>query len=173
MPNSGIYLRQFFRPLSPPIMTSSYCRFSLVHLSPVGGSQMRLSAFLGPCRFLSIAPLGAMLALAANAQTSSESQTPSTGSPGSESQSTPSTETKSESPNTPNSSNPAVPEANPASKTIEPRKAAPPEILVVVSKPTQTMTVTVDSHVRYRWRVSTGATHYSTPDGFKRSYSLS
>src|SRR5262245_47008244 len=157
-------------------MTSSYCRFSLVHLSPVGGSQMRLSAFSGPCRFLSIATLGAMLALAANAQTSSESQTPSTGTPGSESQSnspgntpdsppTPSTETKSESPNTPNSSNPAVPEANPASKTIEPRKAAPAEILVVVSKPTQTMTVTVDSHVRYRWRVSTGATHYSTPDG--------
>ena len=27
------------------------------------------------------------------------------------------------------------------------------------------MTVTVDGHVRYRWRVSTGATHYSTPDG--------
>src|SRR5262245_25868425 len=176
MPNSGIYLRQFFRALSPPIMTSSYCRFSLVHLSPLGGSQMRLSAFLGPCRFLSIATLGAMLALAANAQTSSESQTPSTSTPGSESQSnspgntpdspaTPSTETKSESPNTPNSSNPAVPEANPASKTIQPRKAAPPEILVVVSKPTQTMTVTVDGHVRYRWRVSTGATHYSTPDG--------
>src|SRR5262245_65514292 len=58
MPNSGIYLRQFFRPLSPPIMTSSYCRFSLVHLSPVGGSQMRPSAFLGPRRFLSIATLG-------------------------------------------------------------------------------------------------------------------
>ena len=27
------------------------------------------------------------------------------------------------------------------------------------------MTVTVDGHVRYRWRVSTGATHYSTPAG--------
>ena len=40
-----------------------------------------------------------------------------------------------------------------------------PEILVVVSKPTQTMTVTVHGNVRYRWRVSTGTTHYSTPDG--------
>jgi len=27
------------------------------------------------------------------------------------------------------------------------------------------MTVTVDGHVRYRWPVSTGATHFSTPDG--------
>jgi lipoprotein-anchoring transpeptidase ErfK/SrfK len=35
----------------------------------------------------------------------------------------------------------------------------------MVDKPTQTMTVTVDGHVRYRWRVSTGATHYSTPTG--------
>jgi lipoprotein-anchoring transpeptidase ErfK/SrfK len=31
----------------------------------------------------------------------------------------------------------------------------------MVDKPTQTMTVTVDSHVRYRWRVSTGATDRS------------
>ena len=51
------------------------------------------------------------------------------------------------------------------STTIQPRKAAVPDILIVVSKPTQSMTVTVDGHVRYRWRVSTGATHYSTPDG--------
>jgi lipoprotein-anchoring transpeptidase ErfK/SrfK len=35
----------------------------------------------------------------------------------------------------------------------------------MVDKPTQTMTVTVDGHVRYRWRVSTGATRYSTPAG--------
>jgi hypothetical protein len=27
------------------------------------------------------------------------------------------------------------------------------------------MTVTVDGHVRYRWRISTGATKYSTPAG--------
>ena len=27
------------------------------------------------------------------------------------------------------------------------------------------MTVTVNGHVRYRWRVSTGATKYSTPPG--------
>jgi lipoprotein-anchoring transpeptidase ErfK/SrfK len=146
---------------------------------------MRLSAFQRRCRLLSVAALAALLAFPASAQTASESQTPgtdtaksesqtpSTGNSGSETQSkspgntpTPSsTETKSESPGTPSSSNQAVPEANPASKTAQPRKAAAPEILVVVSKPTQSMTVTVDGQVRYRWRVSTGATHYSTPDG--------
>src|SRR4249920_1186587 len=116
---------------------------------------------------------------------SSESQTPSTGTPSSESQ-TPSTatpgpktepesqtpgtgapgpKTESESPGTPTSSNPAVPEANPASKSIQPRKAAVPVILIAINKPTQIMTVTVQGHMRYRWRVSTGATRYSTPDG--------
>ena len=139
------------------------------------------------CRLLSVAALGAMLAFPASAQTGSESQTPSTAAPGSESQTpstatpgsaattgsesqtpstaTPGAETESKSPGAPTSSNPAVPEANPASETTQPRKAAAPEILIVVSKPTQSMTVTVDGHVRYRWRVSTGATHYSTPDG--------
>jgi lipoprotein-anchoring transpeptidase ErfK/SrfK len=130
---------------------------------------MRLSAFLRHCRLLSVAALGAMLAFAASAQTGSESQTPSTGTTGSESQTpstvTPSAETESKSPGTPTSSNPANPEANPASKTTQPRKTAVPDILIVVSKPTQIMTVTVDGHMRYRWRVSTGATHYSTPDG--------
>jgi lipoprotein-anchoring transpeptidase ErfK/SrfK len=133
---------------------------------------MRLSAFQRHCRLLGVATLGAMLAFPASAQTSSESQTPSPDTSGSVTQSkspestpTPSPETKSESTSTPSSSNPAVPEANPASTTTQPRKAAPPEILVMVSKPTQTMTVTVEGHVRYRWRVSTGATHYSTPDG--------
>jgi lipoprotein-anchoring transpeptidase ErfK/SrfK len=89
--------------------------------------------------------------------TGSESQTPSTGIPGSE--------TQSESPGAPTSSNPAIPKPNSASKTTQPRKATVPDILIVVSKPTQTMTVTVDGHLRYRWRVSTGATHYSTPAG--------
>ena len=133
------------------------------------------------CRLLSVAALGAMLAFPASAQTGSESQTPSTGTPGSESQTpstgtagsesqtpstaTPGAETQSKSPGTPTSSNPAVPEANPASKTTQPRKAAVPDILIVINKPTQSMTVTVDGHVRYRWRVSTGATHYSTPAG--------
>jgi lipoprotein-anchoring transpeptidase ErfK/SrfK len=130
---------------------------------------MRLSAFLRHCRLLSVATLGAMLAFAASAQTGSESQTPSTGTTGSESQTpstvTPSAETESKSPGTPTSSNPANPEANAASKTTQPRKTAVPDILIVVSKPTQIMTVTVDGHMRYRWRVSTGATHYSTPDG--------
>jgi lipoprotein-anchoring transpeptidase ErfK/SrfK len=38
-------------------------------------------------------------------------------------------------------------------------------ILVQVDKPTQTMTVSVDGAVRYRWPVSTGATAFSTPTG--------
>ena len=75
---------------------------------------------------------------------------------------TPGAETQSHSPDTSTSSNPAIPKANPQPTTPQPRKAA---VLIAVNKPTQTMTVTVDGHVRYRWRVSTGATHYSTPDG--------
>ena len=133
---------------------------------------MRRSAFLRHCRLLSVATLGAMLAFSASAQTASESQTPNTDTSGSETQSkspgstpTPSPETNSESPSTPSSSNPAVSEPNPTSKTTQPRKVAVPDILIVVSKPAQTMTVTVDGHVRYRWRVSSGATHYSTPAG--------
>jgi len=38
-------------------------------------------------------------------------------------------------------------------------------ILIQIDKPTQTMTVSVDGGVRYRWRVSTGATGFSTPAG--------
>ena len=145
------------------------------------------------CRLLSVAALGAMLAFPASAQTGSESQTPSTAAPGSESQTpsaatpgsesqtpsaaTPGSESQTPSaarpgaeaefasPGAPTSSDRAVPEANPASETTQPRKTVAPEILILVSKPTQSMTVTVDGHVRYRWRVSTGATHYSTPGG--------
>ena len=71
----------------------------------------------------------------------------------------------SQSPGTPTGSNSAAPEPNPASTTIQPRKAAVPDILIAINKPTQRMTVTVNGHVRYRWRVSTGATKYSTPAG--------
>jgi len=39
------------------------------------------------------------------------------------------------------------------------------DILIQVDKPSQTMTVTVDGRVIYRWPVSTGATGFSTPDG--------
>ena len=46
---------------------------------------------------------------------------------------TPGTETQSESPGTPTGSNSAVPEANPASTTIQPRKAAVPDILIVIT----------------------------------------
>jgi lipoprotein-anchoring transpeptidase ErfK/SrfK len=38
-------------------------------------------------------------------------------------------------------------------------------ILIQIDKPTQTMTVSVDGELRYRWRVSTGATGFSTPAG--------
>ena len=44
-------------------------------------------------------------------------------------------------------------------------KPAFANILIQIDKPTQTMTVSVDGEVRYRWRVSTGATRYSTPAG--------
>ena len=43
--------------------------------------------------------------------------------------------------------------------------AALANILIQIDKPTQTMTVSVDGQVRYQWRVSTGATDYSTPIG--------
>jgi L,D-transpeptidase catalytic domain len=38
-------------------------------------------------------------------------------------------------------------------------------ILIQIDKPSQTMTVSVDGQLLYRWRVSTGATGFSTPDG--------
>src|SRR5512147_1730277 len=38
-------------------------------------------------------------------------------------------------------------------------------ILIQIDKPSQTMTVSVDGQMLYRWPVSTGATGFSTPDG--------
>ena len=38
-------------------------------------------------------------------------------------------------------------------------------VLIQIDKPSQTMTVSVDGNVQYRWQVSTGATGYSTPTG--------
>ncbi len=38
-------------------------------------------------------------------------------------------------------------------------------VLIQIDKPSQTMTVSVDGQVHYRWRVSSGATGYSTPTG--------
>jgi lipoprotein-anchoring transpeptidase ErfK/SrfK len=121
-----------------------------------------------------------MLVFPASAQAGSESETPSAGTaaPGAQSPSTSTTGSESQSPSSgalgaeiqpqskdaPASSAPANSESNPAS-TTEAQKPATPDILIMVDKPTQTMTVTVDGHVRYRWRVSTGATHYSTPTG--------
>jgi lipoprotein-anchoring transpeptidase ErfK/SrfK len=121
-----------------------------------------------------------MLVFPASAQAGSESETPSAGTaaPGAQSPSTSTTGSESQSPSSgalgaeiqpqskdaPASSAPANSESNPASAT-EAQKPATPDILIMVDKPTQTMTVTVDGHVRYRWRVSTGATHYSTPTG--------
>jgi lipoprotein-anchoring transpeptidase ErfK/SrfK len=150
---------------------------------------VRLSAFLRHFRLLTVAVVGAMLVYPASAQTGSESpsarpgtpasespassqtdsesQAPSTGTEGAETQSpstgTAGSETYRQSQQTPTSSTPTKPEA-PAS-TKEAQKAAAPDILIVVNKPTQIMTVTVDGRVRYRWPVSTGATNYSTPAG--------
>jgi hypothetical protein len=45
-------------------------------------------------------------------------------------------------------------------------------ILIKVDKPTQTMTVSVDGQMRYRWPVSTGATGYSTPIGKYTAFRL-
>lgn len=44
-------------------------------------------------------------------------------------------------------------------------EAAIANVVIHISKPTQTMTVAVDGQVRYRWPVSTGASGYSTPAG--------
>jgi lipoprotein-anchoring transpeptidase ErfK/SrfK len=133
------------------------------------GGQVHVSALLRHCRLLTFAVLGAVLAFPASAQTGSESQTPSVGTTGSESQSpsagTPGAETQPQSQNGPTNSTPVNPEANPAPTTKEAQKPAAPDLLILVDKPTQTMTVTLDGRVRYRWRVSTGATHYSTPGG--------
>jgi lipoprotein-anchoring transpeptidase ErfK/SrfK len=38
-------------------------------------------------------------------------------------------------------------------------------VLILIDKPTQTMTVSVNGSVQYRWYVSTGATGFSTPTG--------
>ena len=50
--------------------------------------------------------------------------------------------------------------------------AAHANISILVDKPTQTMTVTVDGQVRYRWPVSTGASKYSTPAGSYTAFRL-
>ena len=45
-------------------------------------------------------------------------------------------------------------------------------ILVQIDKPSQTMTVSVDGAVQYRWRVSTGATGFSTPAGTYKPFRM-
>lgn len=45
-------------------------------------------------------------------------------------------------------------------------------IVIKVDKPSQTMTVSVDGQMRYRWPVSTGATGYSTPTGSYTAFRL-
>ena len=118
---------------------------------------MHVSDFLRHCRLLTFVVLGAVLAFPASAQT------PSAGTATSDPV-RPSAGSQSRSEDAPTSTVPADSESKPAS-TTEAQKAAAPEVLIMVDKPTQTMTVTVDGHVRYRWRVSTGATRYSTPAG--------
>ncbi|HEX2448961.1 MAG TPA: L,D-transpeptidase [Methyloceanibacter sp.] len=45
-------------------------------------------------------------------------------------------------------------------------------ILIQIDKPSQVMTVTVDGQVAYRWRVSTGATGFSTPPGTYKPFRM-
>jgi len=45
-------------------------------------------------------------------------------------------------------------------------------ILIQIDKSTQTMTVSVDGAVRYRWYVSTGATGFSTPVGTYKPFRM-
>jgi hypothetical protein len=45
-------------------------------------------------------------------------------------------------------------------------------ILIKVDKASQTMSVSVDGEMRYRWPVSTGATGYSTPNGNYTAFRL-
>lgn len=45
-------------------------------------------------------------------------------------------------------------------------------ILIEIDKLTQTMTVSVDGQERYRWRVSTGATGFSTPAGSYNTFRM-
>lgn len=51
-------------------------------------------------------------------------------------------------------------------------QAAHATILIQIDKPTQTMTVTVDGKVAYRWYVSTGATSFSTPAGTYKPFRM-
>ena len=51
-------------------------------------------------------------------------------------------------------------------------QAAHATILIQIDKPTQTMTVTVDGKVAYRWYVSTGATGFSTPAGTYKPFRM-
>jgi lipoprotein-anchoring transpeptidase ErfK/SrfK len=45
-------------------------------------------------------------------------------------------------------------------------------ILIQIDKPSQTMTVSVDGKVQYRWYVSTGATGFSTPAGTYKPFRM-
>ncbi|MGZ8415794.1 MAG: L,D-transpeptidase [Methyloceanibacter sp.] len=51
-------------------------------------------------------------------------------------------------------------------------KPARATILIQIDKPTQVMTVTVNGAVHYRWRVSTGATGFSTPPGTYKPFRM-
>jgi lipoprotein-anchoring transpeptidase ErfK/SrfK len=46
------------------------------------------------------------------------------------------------------------------------------KILILIDKPSQTMTVSVDGAARYRWYVSTGATGFSTPAGTYKPFRM-
>jgi len=45
-------------------------------------------------------------------------------------------------------------------------------VVILIDKPSQTMMVSVDGAVRYRWYVSTGATGFSTPGGTYKPFRM-
>ena len=51
-------------------------------------------------------------------------------------------------------------------------KQAYANILIQIDKPSQTMTVSVNGALLYRWPVSTGATGFSTPAGSYKPFRM-
>lgn len=61
----------------------------------------------------------------------------------------------------------------PAVKKAAVKKVKPqPRLVILISKPAQKMTVTLDGATKYRWDVSTGARGYDTPSGSYRPFRL-
>ena len=61
----------------------------------------------------------------------------------------------------------------PKAKAAAKAKVKPaPRLVIAISKPSQSMTVTLDGDTEYRWPVSTGARGYDTPSGTFRPFRM-